>query len=135
MAVLVLLTRAARTRIVPADLLVDMDRSIGLLFAIGGEIIAACLHLAHVGPAARSLGRTGLAVVTQRHERPEQERKHILVEILEHRGEEVITLELVHHEGIFLLISGILYAGTEIVHLAQMLFPMLINLVEDDGLA
>ena len=73
MAVLVFLARAARARIVPSNPLLHMDRGVRLLLPVSDKVIATGLHLAHVGTAPRRLGRTGLILVSQRHEGPQEE--------------------------------------------------------------
>ena len=70
MAVLIFLSGTTRARIIPSDLLIHMDRGISLLLPIGNEVIAAGLHLAHVCPAPRRLGRPGLIFIPERHECP-----------------------------------------------------------------
>ena len=71
MAVLVFLTGAARTRIIAPDLLLDMNRCVGLLLTVRHEIVATGLHLAHVRPAPRCLGRASLILIPQRDESPQ----------------------------------------------------------------
>ena len=63
MAVLVFFPGAARARIIPSYLLLHMHRGVGLLLTVRHKIIAASLHLAHVGSAPRSLGRTSLILI------------------------------------------------------------------------
>ena len=74
MAVLVFLSASARARVIAAYGLVDLDRSVGLLLGVGGEVAAASLHPAHV--SARLLDgtlRTLLCGLAERHECLEEE--------------------------------------------------------------
>ena len=76
-----------------------------------------------------------LRAVLERHEGLEEEGQDVLVERLEHRGEEVVALQLVDHHRVLLLVGGVLDALLEVVHLAEVLLPVLVDLVEDDVLA
>ena len=127
-AVLVLQAGSARAGIVAADLLLDTDRRIGLLLTVRAQVLALSTHLAHVRAAGRRLGRTGLVLVTQRDEGAEQERQGALVQLLQHRCEEVVALELVDHQRVLLLIGSVLHALAQVVHITQVLRSILRNM-------
>ena len=112
-----------------------MHRHLALLLAaIGHKIGSRCLHLAHIRLAllCRSLC---LRCVTKRNMCPEQERKHFLIEFLEHLAEEVEALELIDKKRVFLLVCSILYRLLQIVHITEMLLPLLVYLPESYRLA
>lgn len=72
MAVLELEAAAARTRIVASDMLLDLDRRVGLLLTVGGEIVVLGAHLAHI-IAAWSLRGPGRLILAERNESAEKE--------------------------------------------------------------
>ena len=73
MAVLVFLSASARARVIAAYGLVDLDRSVGLLLGVGGEVAAARLHPAHVSARLDGTLRTLLCGLAERHECLEKE--------------------------------------------------------------
>ena len=58
---------------------------------------------------------------------PHHKCKHIAAYLLKYPLEEVETLKLVDEKRILLLVSCILYRLLEVIHIAQVLFPVLIN--------
>ena len=133
-AVLVFQTASARTRIVAAYALIHLDRSIGLLLSVCSQVVAAGLKLAHISPALHCTLRP-LVGITQWHEGPEKEGEHIPVEGFKHLCKEVVALEFVNHYRVLLFVGSVLDALLELVHLPEVLLPMLIDLEKDDILA
>ena len=64
----------------------------------------------------------------------QQEAGHVLVHLLHHVLEELIGLELVDEERILLLETGVLHIGAEVVHVAEVLLPQLVEYAEDHRL-
>ena len=134
MALFILLAAAARAGIIAAHLLVHLDRRVGFLLAVGAQVAVASLVAGHVGLRTDGALRL-LRAVLERNECLEEEGQDVLVERLEHRGEEVVALQLVDHHRVLLLVGSVLDALLEVVHLAEVLLPVLVDLVEDDILA
>ena len=137
-AVLVFLTAAARTCIVTSHLLLHMDRGVALrLAAVCHKVGPAGLELAHVcclTTLLRYLTRRCIGV-SKRNLSSEKERKDILVKVFQHLAEEVEALELVDEERVLLLVCGVLYRLLQVVHIAEMLLPLVVDLEEGDSLA
>ena len=129
MAILVFEAAAAGTGVVSAYLLVHFHGHAGALLAIGGELRRVCvakLLQVAVGLLGRT-GLTGVGGVPERDKCAEQEAEHVLVQVLQHFGEQVVAFQLVHHQRVLLFVSGILHALTEVVHVAQMLLPVIVD--------
>ena len=94
------------------------------------------MHLLEVAVGLGSRARlTGIGGIPERDECTEKERKDFLVELFKHLREEVVALKLVNHQRVFLLIGCVLDALTEIVHIPQVLLPVVIYIIEDDAAA
>ena len=103
--------------------------------SVGDKIRTGSLKLAHIRLSWLLDRRLCLRGVTKRDKGTEKERKHLLVQFLEHLAKEVEALELVDEERVLLLVCSVLDRLREVVHIAQVLLPVLINLVKGDGLA
>ena len=137
MTVLVFEAAAAGAGVVSPNVLVHADRHPGALFPVCGELRGIrAVHLLEVAVGLGSRARlTGIRGIPERDECAEKERQDFLVEFFKHLREEVVALKLVHHQRVFLLIGGVLDALTEIVHIPQVLLPVVIYIIEDDAAA
>ena len=108
--VLVLQARAARARVIPSNLLLGVNRHLGLRLAgIGGKVSPLGIHTAHIRLWLHGCpGLLRLVRLAELYRCPEEERKHILVQGLQHRREEIVALQLIDNERILLLIGRIL---------------------------
>ena len=114
-----------------------MDRHPCLrLSGVGGKVTVLGVHPAHVSLGLlRLAGRLCLLRVTQIDCGAEQEREHVLVQGLEHGGEQIVALQLVNHERVLLLVCRILHGLPEVVHVPELLLPVIVDLIEYYGLA
>ena len=123
MTILVLQTRAARTRIVSSNLLLHMYWHLGLrLTAIGGQIPMLSLHPGHFLLGRRLCRLLGLTRLPQEDGSPEQERKHILIQCLKHCSEQVVTLYLIDYKRVLLLVGSILHGLAQVIQILSCCF-------------
>ena len=128
MAVLILKTASTRTRVISANFLICYDRSLSLLLSIGHQIVTMCLQTRLVRFGLHCPSR----LFPDRDESSEQEGEHILIQRVQHLGEEIVTLKLVNHLRVFLLVNGVLHTLLKVINIPEMGLPMLVYLEEYD---
>ena len=108
--VLVLQARTARARVIPSNLLLGVNRHLGLRLAgIGGKVSPLGIHTAHIRLWLHGCsGLLRLVRLAEIYRCPEEERKHILAQGPQTRRKEIVALPLIDHQRVPLLIGRIL---------------------------
>ena len=94
-----------------------------LLFAILAEVLTLFRG-----------GLTNLLRFLYRDLSAHQDGDCLVVYLVYHRVEQVHRLQLVNQQRVFLFVAGILYGMFQIVQLAQVFFPCLVDDVQQDRL-
>ena len=132
MAIFVFLAAAARTRVVSPDFLFRMYRCRFALVGLaccrsGSESRSLQFVYIHLCPLlAFALNRLRILLLDRDIGLVEY-RKDVAIDLFEHLREEVVRLELVNQQRVFLLVRSVLHALAQIVHFAQMFAPSVVD--------